>query len=334
MNLFISPIDFFAKEYSKATGTQVTASDIAVDYVTTVPNYYPPDKRVKNTMARIVHDKLPVILFYDRVSIDRYLWLANAPSIALPSTAKGRVRELIPNLNKAFGLSLEEIEIEDDAYVINGSLTSVTFRLHQECRYFLPSSFSVTIAGSYEIVGDEVQHVPIDMPTKPFLYQDAEDSYTGARAVHCSAAMTARNDYTPIADILENISAFPAGPLFIDYTGINGLFFSALKSCDGMDWNVGGHASRIQNLFNGSVIYNGSTKSAAGNLVKYRNGPGDEFIPGNELINEEFDNVLIMGLYPNGAWYPYTGFHQQTLAPCIFHYNNSVRKGRIDENVA
>lgn len=333
MNLFINPLLFFADQYSKATNTIVGPDDIIVDYVSTIPNYYPPDKRVKNTMARITHDKLPVIVFYDRVSISRYVWAAAAPAISLPSTAKGYVRELLPRINQAFGLSLMPEEVEDDTYIINSSLASVVVRLSQTCRYFLPESFTVAIGGVYEVVNEVVQHVPFDIGYHPFVYKELEDSRTGTRNIPSSFHLTARTDYSPVADILRNMTSGSPGQI-VSYDGINSILVNALKSVDGLDWNVVSIGSPApQSLFNAYVLYNGPTEMACANNVMYT-GVLPDFSATLDLVNSEFDNVLIMGLYWNGISYPYTGHHSQTLSGCLFHYNDSIKKGRINENDA
>lgn len=334
MNLFINPLVFFADQYSKATNVTVGPDDIVVEYVTNVPNYYPPENRVKNTMARIMYDKLPVIVFYDRVSITRYVWPATAPSISLPSDAKGMVRELLPRINQAYGLSLVPEEIEDDQYVISSSLTSVVVRLSQSCRYFLPESFTVKIGGVYEVVDDVVQHVPFDIDYHPFIYKELEVSRTGDRAVASSFHLTAKTDYTPIADILRGMNFPTAGGAIVNYEGLHGVFVNALKSVDGLDWNVVGvGSSNQQSMFNAYVLYNGPTDMARGSNVIY-SGVLPDFSATLDLVNPEFDNVLILGLYWNGVAYPYTGHHSQTLSGCLFHYNNSIKKGRINENDA
>ena len=334
MNLFISPLVFFADQYSKATNVTVGPDDIVVEYVTAVPNYYPPENRVKNTMARIMYDKLPVIVFYDRVSISRYVWAAMSPAISLPSDAKGNMRELLPRINQAYGLSLTPEEIEDDQYVISSSLTSVVVRLSQSCRYFLPESFTVKIGGVYEVVDDVVQHVPFDIDYHPFIYKELEVSRTGDRAVASSFHLTAKTDYTPVADILRGMYFPTQGGAIINYEGLHGVLVNALKSVDGLDWNVVSVGSpNKQSLFNAYVLYNGPTEMARGSNVLYT-GVLPDFSATLDLVNPEFDNVLIMGLYWNGIAYPYTGHHQQTLSGCLFHYNNSIKKGRINENDA
>lgn len=334
MNLYIDPMVFFADQYTKATNVPVGPDDIVIEYVSTVPNYYPPESRVKNTMARVMYDKLPVIVFYDRVSIARYVWADMAPAISLPSDAKGNVRELIPRINQAYGLSLTPEEIEDDRYEITSSLTSVVVRLSQSCRYFLPESFTVKIGGVYEVVGDVVQHVPFDINYHPFIYKELEASRTGDRAVSSSFHLTAKNDYTPVADILRGIDFPSAAGAIINYTGLHGVLVNALKSVDGLDWNVVSvGASNKQSMYNAYVLYNGPTDMARGSNVMY-SGVLPDFSATLDLVNPEFDNVLIMGLYWNAVTYPYTGHHQQTLSGCLFHYNNSIKKGRINENDA
>lgn len=336
MGLFINPMEFYAKEYSKATGTAVTADDIELQSITAVPNYYPPENRVKNTMAKVVHGKVPVNIFYDRVSFSRYAWPASMPSITLPSDCAGKVRNLIPKIREVFGIEFLPEEIEDDTFTISPTLNQIVVRLTAVCRYFTQESFTLKVAGSYEVVDGQVIHVMLEESADPDAWREGSIAWYGAAAkLPHSTIMTARIDYTPIADILREF--YPRSVFTDDWrlirnrSGTNGLLLAAMKSVDGLPW-TSENASRMNNLYMAYITYNGPTKHAKTHGLHWSGTLPMEQQAIMDLVNLDFDNVMIITLR---TFSPGQGpALKQTAQQVVLHYNNSVRKGRVNENPA
>lgn len=336
MGLFINPMEFYAKEYSKATGNTVTADEIELRSITAVPNYYPPENRVKNTMAKIVHGTVPVNIFYDRVSFERYAWPASMPSITLPTDCGGKVRNLIPKIKEVFGIEFLPEEIEDDTFVISPTLNQITVRLSAVCRYFTQEPFTLKVAGSYEVVDGQVMHVMLEEAADPDAWREGAIYWYGANAkLPHSTIMTARIDYTPIGDILREFyprSAFTDDwRLIRNRSASNGLLLAAMKSVDGLPW-TSENVSRMNNLYMASVTYNGRTKHAKTHGLHWSSLLPMEQQAIMDLVNTDFDNVMILTLrvLSSGVW----PAPKQTAQHVVLHYNNSVRKGRVDENPA
>lgn len=329
MARFVDPLEFYAQEYTKATGVAVTKNDITVLDVMTVPNYYPIEMRSKNAIAKVIHEKLPVNIFYDRVNIANYVRPTDLPSIVLPYNADGTVRQLLPKLNEILGTQFLPEEIVDDRYEINASLTKITFRLNDKCRLFKPYDIVINVGGTYEVVNGEVYHVPFPIGRGPDMY---EDNHVAERGANASLAhptiMTARFDYTPVGAILKSVHGFNIdnGNAFkiFDRAGFNGMLMAALKSVDGQDWTFD-TATVPYNLYYAMPYYNGPTAGARAFNAGRLNIPWGD-MPMLDLVDESFDNVLLMRL-PS----PVSKAFPQMAA---FHYNNSVKKGRLNEDPA
>lgn len=330
MARFVDPLEFYAQEYTRATGVAVTKDDITVLAVMTVPNFYPIAMRSKNAIAKIIHEKLPVNIFYDRVDIANYVRPTDLPSIILPYNADGSVRQLVPKLNEMLGTNFLPEEVDDERYEINAALTKITFRLNDSCRLFKPYDLVVNVGGTYEVVDGEVLHKPFPIGRGPDMYEDNHNAEVGAGAsLGHPTIMTARFDYTPIAPILRSVHAFNVdnGNLFKigDRAGFTGMIVAAIKSVDGQDWTVDTTA-RAYNLYYALPFYNGPTAGARAFNAGRTNIPwGDMAML--DLVDETFDNVLLMRI-------PKSVYNKSFPQMAAFHYNNSVKKGRLNEDPA
>lgn len=331
MARFVDALEFYAREYTKATGVSVTKDEIKVLGVMSVPNFYPIEMRAKNAIAKIIHEKLPVNIFYDRVSIANYVRPGDLPSIILPYNANGKVRQLVPKLNEILGAEFLPEEVNDDTYEINASLTKITFRLNDACRLFTPYDIVVNVGGTYEVIDGEVYHVPIPIGRGPDMYEDnhVAEQGAGASLAH-PTIMSARFDYTPVAAILKSVHGFNVdnGNAFklFDRAGFNGMVVAALKSVDGQEWTIDASGARPYNLYYAMPYYNGPTAGARSFNAGRLNIPwGDMAML--DLVDESFDNVLLMRI-------PKSTVNKSFPQMAAFHYNNSVKKGRLNEDPA
>lgn len=329
MARFIDPLEFYAQEYTKATGVAVTKNDIKVLEVMTVPNFYPIEMRSKNAIAKLIHEKLPVNIFYDRVSIANYVRPTDLPSLVLPYNADGTVRQLVPKLNEILGTNFLPEEITDDKYEINDALTKITFRLNDSCRLFKPYDIVLNVGGSYEVFNGEVYHKPFPISRGPDMYEDDHKAIVGANAsLGHLAIMTARFDYTPVAAILRSVHGFNIdnGLAFKvnSRSGFMGMFLAAIKSVDGQEWTYD-TATLPYNLYQALPYYNGPTAGARSFNAGRNNMPWGD-LSMLDLVDETFDNVLLLRIP--------TTISKAFPQMAAFHYNNSVKKGRLNEDPA
>lgn len=331
MARFVDALEFYAREYTKATGVAATKDEIKVLEVMSVPNFYPIEMRAKNAIAKIIHGKVPVNVFYDRVSIANYVRSTDLPSIILPYNANGKVRQLVPKLNEILGTQFLPEEVNDDVYEINASLTKITFRLNDSCRLFMSYDITVNVGGTYEVVDGEVYHVPIPISNGPDMYEANHVTEQGANvSLAHPTIMTARFDYTPVGAILKCVHAISAdnGNAFkiFDRAGFTGMVLAALKSVDGQEWTVDATGARPHNLYYAHPYYNGPTAGARTFSAGRVNIPwGDMAML--DLVDESFDNVLLMRI-------PKSSVNKSFPQMAAFHYNNSVKKGRLNEDPA
>lgn len=323
MSQFFDPLEFYAREYTKASGVEVTKEQITVESVSPVPNYYPPEKRVKNTLAKIVYNNVPVNVFYNRVSFTRYSGVSVKASLVLPYNTTGKVRDLVPLLNKTFGWNFAPEEFDDTSFSLSPVPATITFQLSSVCRFFLPASFSLPVGGSYELIDGELFLTPFDFAYTPDNYAEdyANAGLTGSKA--SAPLQTARFDYTPVREVIRNwythYSWIDDQRLVTDRLQANGLLLAALKSVDGQDWTVG-NGTYKNDIYKAWGVYNGPTKGARGVMaMMYRSLP--DVLATLDLVNEEFDNVLVLRGNVTGS---------NTYGDCyLFHYNDSVKKGRV-----
>lgn len=330
MARFVDVLEFYAQEYTKATGVAVKKEDVTVLAVMTVPNFYPIEMRSKNAIAKLIHNNLPVNIFYDRANITNYVRTTDLPSIMLPFNADGKVRQLVPKLNEILGTEFLPEEVEDDSYVINDALTKITFRLNDNCRLFKPYDIVVNVGGAYEIVDGQVYLKPTVTARGPDMYEDNHnlEMGVGASLAH-PAIMTARFDYTPVGPILKSVHGISVdnGDLFKinNRSGFTGMVLAALKSVDGQDWSWD-TAARPYNLYYALPYYNGPTAGARSFNAGRINIPWTDMSI-LDLVDESFDNVLIMRI-------PKSTANKSFPQMAVFHYNNSVKKGRLNEDPA
>lgn len=320
----------FTKAFNDANGTNYQFSDFVISELITIGSGFPADFQAFNTEITLLTEDHGISIAYNRVSLANYVGLPEGYKLALPKDADGTLSQLIPYLAKTTGIDFTARDFEEGQYVISDTLASLTFTTAKTSLRWLPGqTITFTLAGRYRITDAGVELKPITLAAQPDQYYEEHTrttTNTGSRVL--PVLTTSNTDYTPVGHLLRAIGCVSVGwsednRLFKRTFGLLSQLMAGIRSVDGLPWNFGGTATPF-NLYNAYPIFNGPTKYAKGFCVHSGYTPSQAVGHGIplDLVDTNYDNVLVARLderYCSG------------LQNChvVFHYNNSLKKGRV-----
>lgn len=321
MSVYISIEQQLTDAFNQQLGTDYAWADIELRALASPDFTYPPQYRATNTVATMGVGDEVVNVGYDRISIVEHFTMPEGLVFALPKTANGQIRQLAPYLGRTLGIDFQESDLQDDKYTLNSSLSSIVLRTAKTSLRWLPEeSLTLTLPHRYRLRNGQCEMMPIQFnhgPDQWYTDHVRFNNYTGTRVF--PPLLTGNVDYTPIREILRGVSVlddyaddprFPKNGL-----GYDQMLASAIASVDGQAWLVAGGVNKF-NLLNAWPQYNGPTAGARSWALRTYTQDAADLMAVLELVNPDFDRVLIMRTNENTTSNLFPNFS-------VFHYNEA-----------
>lgn len=320
MNIFYDIVEMLTREYNKLTRKSKLASQLSFTDAAPSVNYPVVKYRVKNSYVVATDDEGQAVnIFYDRIATTVLANIVNnqvgRTGFPLMSNAGLTVRSIVPSINRAYGLSILPQEVVDGPFDPT-TATSITLTFTAGSLHFNnQGSITFPIVGSYKLDNGVCIIKPTVYNYKPGVWDEPMSAQSGTKT--SLMLQTAKTDYTPIAHILLQfqglIYASDNRLMNSVYARQYGLI-AAMKSVDGLPWNISPTDSDEFNLYNGWILYNGSAKRLKG-LFVYPNfvNLNDKLIQlAADLTDDSYDRVMLISGGLSGKMY---------TACAMLHYN-------------
>lgn len=320
MNIFYDIVEMLTREYNKLTRKSKLASQLSFSDAAPSVNYPVVRYRVKNSYVVATDDEGQAVnVFYDRIATTVLANIVNnqvgRTGFPLMSNAGLTVRSIVPSINRAYGLSILPQEVVDGPFDPT-TATSITLTFTAGSLHFNnQGSITFPIVGSYKLDNGVCIIKPTVYNYKPGVWDEPLAVQSGTKTN--LMLQTAKTDYTPIAHILLQFQGltYAADSRLMNSSYIRqyGLI-AAMKSVDGLPWNLLPTDSDEFNLYNGWILYNGSAKRLKG-LFVYPNfvNLNDKLIQlAADLTDDSYDRIMLISGGLSGKMY---------TACAMLHYN-------------
>lgn len=325
MSLLIDPRNLIAKAYNREKGTDIKWSDLSIDSFG--DNIIPGN--TNNTMITVSYGAFgSVTIYYNRYPISDHITWSTKDLLALPAVVTGKVRDLLPQINARFGLTLTASEIEDTTYPLpTGTAFDITITIADSYAFTKGSKFTVSVNAGYKMIDglccQDITMTDGARNLRPDIFQVINESSDYSRYGSNRVApwtLTANVDYTPIAHILRNVGVVDAYSydtrVVNSQKGFWAQFVAAVKSVDGNPW-VNQSAGLAHNLHAALPVYNGPVAGAKGYACRVY-ASYDSWLANStcDLTNPKYDNVLVM--------LAVSGYMNDNMKAnfMLFHYND------------
>ena len=319
-----------ADTFNSTHNTDYAFSDLIIAELAVIGSNFPADFQAYNTEITLLKDDLGVAVVYSRALLAKYVLLPEGYKFALPKTANGSLKQLIPYLAKSTGIDFTDRDFEEGQYTIDSTLTSLSFKTAATSLRWVPGqTFTVSLPGKYRLTDAGCELLPITLAVGPDQWVEEHTRLGQNNGSKLLPMVTSSNtDYTPIAHILRAIGCVTMGwandnRLMTRIAGVLAALVAALRSVDGLDWTYNSTAAPY-NLYYAYPAYNGPTKYAKGFSIGggYFGVTPKDFCISLDGADLSYDNVLVLRL--NTAYC--SGLQDCNL---FFHYNDSLKKGRV-----
>ena len=319
MSIYYDPDKFLLKRFNENNGFALYPEHVAFNNPRATAIVDPAMADRYNTIIDVV--MLPgsmydgvTQLYYNRINLSYEFSTSRLQDLNYLSIGKEKtVHEIIPRLNRKFGLALTVDEVVDAPIRDAGLFTLVNIKVLPTSRRYY-GSFDINVmraSGGLKVM--DIKHQAI------WEWDASRKIYATKHGELPLYSINYNIDYTPIAQFLKTI--IPSDTYFryaseTEYTTIpkDPWISQMLNSVDNLGWTTTGSAGTPQDLYLAAIIYNGPTKDCKVAQRAFNNSRPIDGIFSNPA-NLEFDNVLVLvPINPN-----YSGTRYKSLV--LFHYN-------------
>ena len=320
MNIFYDIVEMLTREYNKLTRKSKLPSQLSFSDAAPSVNYPVVRYRVKNSYVVVKDNEGQAVnVFYDRIVTTVLANIVNnqvgRTGFPLMSNAGLTIRSIVPSINRAYGLSILPQEVVDGPFDPT-TATSITLTFTAGSLHFNnQGSITFPIVGSYKLDNGVCIIKPTVYNYKPGVWDEMMGSQSGTKL--SLMLQTAKTDYSPVAHILMQFRGnFYAGDnrLLTPTYPRNYALIAALKSVDGLPWNITSVDMEDFNLYYGWIMYNGPSATLKGLLVDLKFTTLNDILVqfSADMVDTKYDRVMLIAGSMVNRMYTKTA---------IIHYN-------------
>ncbi len=320
MNIFYDIAEVILREYNKLTKKTKTIDQVTFADARSSATYPIVQYRTKNSYTVVTdNDGQSANIFYDRI-LTSVLGLivanqAGRTGFPLMKNAGLTIRSLVPSINRAYGLNLRPEDVVDGPFDPT-TATSVTVVFTEGALYFNDQgTITFPIVGSYKLDNGVCIIKPTVYNYLPGIWDEGMVAGGQTGVKKSPIFQTSKTDYTPVAHILMQYQGalYASDNRLINTSGYirNYLLASALRSVDGIPWCVRSTDDCDHNLYNGWIVYNGSSRRLKGKSI--HQDISDMLVSFSaDMVDDTYDRVMVISL--GSATKQYTAW-------AVIHYN-------------